>query len=132
MMYILHRKNIKIIAWILLTTFFIVVLSIGIFIHFKILSIVVYYERYVYITNDVKFLSELTYKKHNGEMTSEQEIFNEAVKMIREAKDIIIVDMFLFNDYTDQDRDFPDLSGKLTKALIEHKQRYPNLQIVFI
>src|SRR5699024_12623924 len=27
---------------------------------------------------------------------------------------------------------FPDLSGKLNKALIEHKQSYPNLKIVFI
>lgn len=129
---ILHRKNIKIIAWILLTTFFIVVLAIGIFNHFKPLPDGLSYEGNVYFTNDVKFLSDLTYKKHNGEMTSEQEIFNEAVKMIREAKDTIIVDMFLFNDYTDQDRDFPDLSGKLTKALIEQKQRYSNLQIVFI
>src|SRR5699024_2082509 len=64
--------------------------------------------------------------------TSKQETFNEAVKMIGEAKDTIIVDMFLFNEYTDQDRHFPDLSGKLTKALIEQKQLYPNLQIVFI
>ena len=36
----------------------------------------------------------------------------------REAEDIIIVDIFLFNNYTDQNRNFPDLSGKQTKALI--------------
>src|SRR5699024_7731369 len=65
-------------------------------------------------------------------MTSEQEIFSEAFKMIREAEDIIIVNVFLFHDYTDQDRNFPDLNGKLTNALIEQKQRYPDLQIVFI
>jgi len=34
-------------------------------------------------------------------MTSEQEIFSEAFKMIREAEDIIIADVFLFHDYTD-------------------------------
>lgn len=79
MMNILHRKNIKIIAWILLTTFFIVVLAIGIFNHFKPLPDGLSYEGNVYFTNDVKFLSDLTYKKHNGEMTSEQEIFNEGV-----------------------------------------------------
>src|SRR5699024_2669218 len=72
------------------------------------------------------------YKRYYGERTSEEEIFKEAVKKKREAKDIIKEGMYLFNDYTDQDRDYRDLSGKLTKTLIEHKQSYPNLQIVFI
>lgn len=58
----------------------------------------------------MSFLSDLTYEKFNGEMTSEQEIFDEAFSMIEQARDIIVIDMFLFNDFTDQDRDFPDLS----------------------
>src|SRR5699024_2308595 len=46
--------------------------------------------------------------------------------------EFVVVDMFLFNDYTDQDRNFPDLSGRLTQALIEQKKKHPDLQVVFI
>lgn len=90
------------------------------------------YESKVYYSDEVQFLSDLTYEKMNGDMTSEQEIFTEAFNMIAEAKEMIVVDMFLFNAYTDQDRNFPDLSGQLTDALIKQKQKYPNLQVVFI
>lgn len=90
------------------------------------------YEGKIHNLNEVEFLSDLTYKNDLNEMTAEQEIFDEVFKMIDEAEELIVLDMFLFNAYTDQDRDFPDLSGRLTKALIKQKERYPNLQIVFI
>ena len=57
-------------------------------------------------------------------MTSEQEIFSEAFKMIREAEDIIIGNVFLFHDYTDQDRNFPDLNVLMpfmTRQSVESK-----------
>jgi len=44
-------------------------------------------------------------------MTREQEIFSAAFKMIREAKNIIMVDIFLFSDYMNHDRYFTDSSG---------------------
>lgn len=108
------------------------VTGIGVFNHLKPLPEGLSYEGDVYQTDDVTFLSDLTYEKPDGDMTNEQEIFNEALNMIEEAEEVIVVDMFLFNDFTDQDRDFPDLSGKLTEALIKQKQAHPNLQIVFI
>ncbi len=108
-----NRKKIKLI---LFTTFFLVVITIGIYNHLKSLPPGLSYEGDIYYTDNVEFLKDLTYEKTNGEVTSEQEIFAEAFKMISEAKDIVVVDMFLFNDYTDQDRNFPDLSGKLTQA----------------
>ncbi|MBP1915070.1 HKD family nuclease [Lederbergia galactosidilyticus] len=124
-----NRKKIKLI---LFTTFFLVVITIGIYNHLKSLPPGLSYEGDIYYTDNVEFLKDLTYEKTNGEVTSEQGIFAEAFKMISEAKDIVVVDMFLFNDYTDQDRNFPDLSGKLTQALVKQKQRYPKLQVVFI
>lgn len=71
------------------------------------------FEGDVYYTDDVEFLSDLTYQKSDGKMTAEQEVFKEIFNIIHEAEEFVVVDMFLFNDYTDQDRDFPDLSGRL-------------------
>ncbi len=90
------------------------------------------YKSDVYQTNQVEFLSDLTYYKNKNDMNTEQEIFKEVINVINEAEDFIVVDMFLFNDYTDQDRNFPDLSGDLTKALIAQKKKNPELQVVFI
>lgn len=89
------------------------------------------YESDIYKTDDITFLSDLTYSE-NGNQKVEQEIFDEVSNLIHEAEEFVVVDMFLFNDYTDQDRDFPDLSGKLTDALIKQKKNNPNLQVVFI
>lgn len=83
-------------------------------------------------TDDVTFLSDVTYQTENGKTTSEQEIFNEVFQLIEQAEEFIVVDMFLFNDYTDQDRPFPDLSGDLTEKLIAQKEKHPNIQAVFI
>lgn len=90
------------------------------------------YESKYYQTDHVEFLSDLTYHLDKNRKTSEQEIFNEIFKTIKEAEEFIVVDMFLFNDYTDQNKDFPDLSGTLTDALINQKKQFPDLQVVFI
>lgn len=90
------------------------------------------FESPTYYTDDVTFLSDLTYHTHAGELTNEQEIFNEVYNLIENAEEFVVVDMFLFNDETDQDRDFPDLSGDLTKTLIKQKEDNPDLQVVFI
>lgn len=89
------------------------------------------YKSKIHKTDSVEFLSDLTYY-NDDEMFVEQEIFKEVINIINEAEDFIVVDMFLFNDYTDQNRDFPDLSGELTKALIAQKKKHPELQIIFI
>ncbi|HLR59738.1 MAG TPA: phospholipase D family protein [Pseudogracilibacillus sp.] len=90
------------------------------------------YESDVYQTDKVEFLSDLTYYDNKDEMKTEQDIFKEVINVINQAEDFVVVDMFLFNDFTDQNRNFPDLSGKLTKALIAQKEKHPELQVVFI
>src|SRR5699024_8647170 len=90
------------------------------------------FEGDVHYIDEVEFLSDLTYQKPDGEMTAEQEIFKEIFNVILEAEEFVVVDMFLFNDYTAQDRNFPDLSGRLTQSLIEQKKIHPDLQVVCI
>lgn len=90
------------------------------------------YEGDIHYTNDVAFLSDLTYENFGGETMHEQDIFVNVFKMIEEAEKFIVVDMFLFNSYSDSSRDFPRLSDTLTDKLIEQKQKNPDLQVVFI
>src|SRR5699024_8458618 len=44
----------------------------------------------------------------------------------------ILLDFFVFNGYTNESRDFPELSETLTNKLIKQKQKHPSLQVVFI
>lgn len=122
------HKNIKLFSIII----FLILIFIGFYQHFKPLPDGLSYEGDAYYTDNIEFLKDLTYENKDGRMITEQEIFNEAFEMIKQAKDIVVVDMFLFNDFTDQDRNFPDLSGKLTRTLINQKKVHPNLQVVFI
>jgi len=90
------------------------------------------YESDVYYTDDVEFLTDLTYKTKEGKTKHEQEIFSEVFQMIGKAEDFILLDFFLFNGYTDESRDFPKLSETLTNKLIKQKKKHPDLQVVFI
>ena len=82
---------------------------------------------------NIEFLYDLTYEK-DGKSIKEQRIFKEQLKLIEEAEDFIIADMFLFND--DYNRKFkveyPNLSEQLANAFIEKKEKNPEIKIIFI
>lgn len=83
--------------------------------------------------SNIQFLYDLTYQK-NGQAAQEQEIFKEQLKIIEEAEELIILDLFLFNDDYNRDTDveYPNLSQQLTEKLIEKKKEIPEIQILFI
>ncbi|UUZ94399.1 phospholipase D family protein [Paenibacillus sp. P25] len=81
--------------------------------------------------NRVGFLYDLTYKQ-GGRTVHEQHIFDRIFQAVDEAERFIVIDMFLFNSFTNADQDYPKLSETLTAKLIERKKMYPGLQIVFI
>src|SRR5699024_395454 len=112
--------------------FLLTAVIVGMMNHFKKLPNNLSYAGDVHKTDDIEFLYDLTYKDKFDEIKVEQQIFSEAWKVIDEAEDFILIDMFLFNDYTDQDRDFPDLSGQLTEKLVAERKSHPNMPIVFI
>src|SRR5699024_1995968 len=122
----------KYMFWGAFVLFLIATITTGIINHFKKLPANLSYAGDVHETDDIQFLYDLTYEDKLGETKLEQEIFDQAWKVIEEAEDFVLIDMFLFNDYTDQDRDFPDLSGELTKKLIDKRKEYPDMPIVFI
>lgn len=83
--------------------------------------------------SNIEFLYDLTYEK-DGEIVNEQRIFKEQLRLIEEAEDFIIADMFLFNDDYDRKNggQYPNLSEQLTNKLIEKKAEIPDIKILFI
>ena len=79
----------------------------------------------------IEFLYDLSYKKDN-KTVREHKIFDEIIKMIKKAEEFIIIDIFLFNDDYDRKNEFPPLSSEFTNALIEQKEKYPDLKIFLI
>lgn len=81
-----------------------------------------------------EFIYDLTYRK--GGMVVEQNIFESQLRLIENAKDFIIADLFLFNDlYNSEFSDgskYPEISGRLKDALVEKKRNFPQMDIIFI
>ena len=90
------------------------------------------YEGKIFHTNDVDFIYDLSYKDPAGHFLHESRIFERINRMIGEAKDFVVIDMFLFNSYYDGKYDMPDLAGNLTQALIDKKRQNPDIEMVFI
>ena len=88
-------------------------------------------EPYPITDEQIDFLHDLTYQGEDIEIV-EQEIFNEVERAIREAKEYIVMDFFLFNPYSNEDRQYPDITARLSSALLEQMERYPDLKVVFI
>lgn len=89
------------------------------------------FESEKFIDIEVKFLKDLTYKKEDKRIV-EQEIFDNVFKLIEEADDFIVLDMFLFNDnYSNKDK-YKNLSKILSEKLIIKKKENPDMRIVFI
>ncbi|MCL7746124.1 phospholipase D family protein [Halalkalibacter alkaliphilus] len=89
------------------------------------------YEGNVHHVTNVEFLSDLTYEK-DGELVRDHHIFERVIEMIEEAENFIVFDMFLFNDKYDEDKEYPDITDRITKALIKKKEESPDLEITFI
>jgi phosphatidylserine/phosphatidylglycerophosphate/cardiolipin synthase-like enzyme len=82
---------------------------------------------------EIAFLYDQTWVDSAGERHVQQEIFDEMLAMIAAAERLILIDMFLYNDFQGP---IPEttraLSSELTAALIARKQRVPAIEIVVI
>jgi len=83
--------------------------------------------------NAVRFYSDTTYGDEAGARFSEQEIFDEILRMIEGADRYILADMFLYNDFLGTaTSSYRALSRELTDALVSKKERDDDIKIVFI
>ncbi|WP_053363580.1 phospholipase D family protein [Bacillus sp. FJAT-27251] len=80
------------------------------------------YEGEVYQTDNVRFLYDLTYKDSDGNTRKEQQIFQRVFEAVEEAEEFIVLDMFLFNNYVNEDKNYPKITETLTAALIDMKE----------
>lgn len=84
--------------------------------------------------DDIVFLADLTYRGSSGTSRVDQQIFDEVLRIVGQAERLVVLDMFLFNDFAGAaDGDgFRPLSAELTQALIRRKQARPSLIAVVI
>lgn len=81
--------------------------------------------------HNAELLIDQTYVTGGGERVSEQAVFDEVMRLIEQARRMVIVDMFLFNDFAGKDSYRP-LSGELTAALVQARRQHPQMPAVLI
>ncbi|SDT19623.1 Phosphatidylserine/phosphatidylglycerophosphate/cardiolipin synthase [Halopseudomonas xinjiangensis] len=80
--------------------------------------------------SDMQLLMDQTY--HDGQRRiTEQQVFDEAFALIGQARRLIVVDMFLFNDFAAKAEHRP-LSRQLTEALLAARRQHADIEIVVI
>lgn len=83
--------------------------------------------------DEIKFLYDISYTDKNNNRIVEQTIFDEIFQLIEQSNRFILVDMFLFNAFKGKEKKiYRPLSEELTQALIKHKARFPECEIIFI
>jgi phosphatidylserine/phosphatidylglycerophosphate/cardiolipin synthase-like enzyme len=84
-------------------------------------------------TDDVRFVYDLTYSTPHGEPVHEQQIFDEAFRIVDEARSFIVADFFLFNDLMGAaNAVHRPLSRELADRLKARKAANPKLTILLV
>ena len=131
------KKFKSIIRWLLLV-FFLLWISLGIYHSYKPLPPGISVATPALPVQNVRFLADYTWVDANDVRHTDQRIFNRIFELINKAERLIVLDMFLYNDFagdseaTKMDANLRPLSAELTAALIERKAQVTNLRIVLI
>jgi phosphatidylserine/phosphatidylglycerophosphate/cardiolipin synthase-like enzyme len=87
----------------------------------------------VHAASNVAFLADLTWVDTEGSRHSSQKIFDAAFEMIRRARRLVLLDMFLYNDFPmGVSNPIRPLTRQLTDLLLQQKQTYPDIRIIVI
>lgn len=127
------RKWYKKKRWLFLNVFFVIYIGMVIYHQEKSLPAGISYmgDKHRMTEENIEFLYDLTYQKNDKEI-HEQEIFKEVFQMIEEAKEFLIIDMFMVNEFSDESRDFPKLSSIFSEKIKIQLQKHPDMKVVFI
>lgn len=119
--------------WIALSIFLLIYSGVLLYHRFKPLPEGISYASDVHSLqeDEIEFLYDLTYDK-DGKEVYDQSIFDEVNKTIKESDDFLVLDLFLFNGFTDGKRDFPKISERLADSVIEVMEKNPSLKVVLI
>ena len=81
----------------------------------------------------VRFLADTTWVDAEGVSHSEQVIFDTVFDTIRRARRLVLLDVFLYNDFEMHiEAPYRSLARELTDALLEQKEKHPDITIVVI
>ncbi len=84
------------------------------------------------VVTDVRFLRDLSYVQ-GDERRVEQEIFDTVFRMIDGAESLVLVDMFLFNEFQgSRPETTRKLARELTERLVARSKAMPGIQIFLI
>jgi len=82
---------------------------------------------------EIAFYKDLTWVDAEGRRHSQQEIFDKVLEMIDGARYLVVLDMFLFNDFIGKEQaPYRRLAQEITDALVARKTKYPEMLIVVI
>jgi len=87
----------------------------------------------VHDATQVTFLGDDTWVDADGIRHTDQEIFDNAFDMIRRARKLVLLDMFLYNDFQRGKLEITRLlSSELTETVLRKKQAFPDITILVI
>lgn len=88
------------------------------------------YESPIRDSKNVDFHYDLTYLDKDGNIKYDRKIWDATYEVVDNAKDYLIIEMFLFNDIYNKDVDkFPEFAKEYTRRLIKKKMENPNLKV---
>lgn len=82
----------------------------------------------------VRLLADFAWVDEDGERQLEQQIFDRVLGLIGQAESLVVLDMFLFNDFAGQadGEGLRPLSDEVGQALVRRKRERPDLRAVLI
>lgn len=81
--------------------------------------------------SQVRFVYDLTYEKNGRVM--EQQLYDEAIRIINEAEHTLLIDMFLYNDEYDRSKgEYPTRAIDITNNILQAMEANPGLNVTII
>ena len=88
-------------------------------------------ETHMVSEDQIDFIYDLTYQK-DGQEHYDHSIFDEIYRVIEESEDFLIIDMFMINDFSSEDRNYPKLSQTFYEKIRTQKEENPDLRVILI
>ncbi len=91
------------------------------------------YEGPLRESENVSFHYDLTYLDKDGNINYDRNLWESTYRVVDNAKDYLIIEMFLFNDLYNKNKEkFPEFAKEYTERLIRKKQQNPDLKVYIL
>ena len=91
------------------------------------------YESPIRETENAEFHYDLTYLDKDGNIQYDRNLWDATLKVVDNAKDYLIIEMFLFNDLYNKDKEhFPEFAKEYTERLVKKQKENPNLKVYIL